>query len=63
MQKAITLQAKKMYDYTVKKKEVPLTTDSIQKKSHQSHILYLIMFISFFIGLVSFAIFKLNNIK
>lgn len=29
MQKAITLQAKKMYDYTVKKKEVPLTTDSI----------------------------------
>lgn len=63
MQKAITLQAKKMYDYTVKKKEVPLTTDSIQKKSHQSHILYLIMFISFFIGLVSFAIFKLNNIQ
>lgn len=62
MQKAMTLQAIKMFDYSVKKKEVPLSTETIQKKSHQSHILYLVMFICFFVGLISFAVFKLNNI-
>ena len=63
MQNTMTLQAKKDYDHEVKKIEVPNTSPEIQKKSHQNHILYIFMLLSFFVGLFSFAFFKINNIS
>ena len=62
MQKTMTLQAKKAYDHEVKKIDVPTTTPEIQSKSHQIHILYILMLVGLFIGLFSFAFFKITNI-
>lgn len=62
MQKAMTLQAKKAYDNEVNGINVPTSTPEIQKKNYQNHILFVLMLICFFIGLFSFAFFKINNI-
>ena len=62
MQKTMTLQAKKAYNKEYDKIDVANTTPEIQQKSHQNHILYILMLFCFFIGLFSYAFFKISNI-
>jgi hypothetical protein len=62
MQQTMKLQAKKAYDHEVTKRATKPTTYEIQKKSQQSHFIYIFMWITFFIGLFLFAIFKISNI-